>query len=201
MDDLELYDTFYCPCCKRYRNKSHVTSLIHWHRQHKFFHLISIIGAARQELLNWACDECLSKKIAIQGNPENQNWGGFAYPFFAYYDQEKICETCKTKFIFSKEEQKYWYEGLKFIVWSTPKNCLTCRKAIREPKEMNKILSELIKNLQPDNIDQLESIIDIYLKLDKIEKAKYYFSIVRKNIKPEMQKRLETIKQKINNYA
>lgn len=83
----------------------------------------------------WACDHCIDNNIAIEAKIEKQTFCNNP-PYLAYVDIDKICQTCDSKFKFTKEEQKYWYEELKFWVQSTPKNCKECRKVIRK-KNLN----------------------------------------------------------------
>lgn len=138
------------------------------------------------------------------GEPEQQNWGGFTYPYFAYYDQQKVCVTCRQYFVFSKEEQQYWYEQLKFFVCSEAKDCPKCRKDKRIPRVRNTKISSLVKNLEKDNIDQVEQLIDLYLEIDKVDKAKYYLAIVRKNLDKtnnEITVRLNKVKEKITTHT
>lgn len=131
---------------------------------------------------SWACDSCLQSKKAIKGNPELQNycWN----PNYAYFDSPKICKTCKSEFIFSKEEKKYWYESLKFWIDSEPVNCVNCRREIRQYKLENKILSEILRKKEieiPTN--EVEKVVEIYSKWQMEDKTKYYQSILNKRKK------------------
>ncbi|WP_299611175.1 zinc-ribbon domain containing protein [uncultured Aquimarina sp.] len=199
--DLNKYNTLTCPCCRKKRQLKEFEQLEKLNKQYVFDYLISVFESAKYGYLQWACDDCLKRGIAINGKPEKQNWGGFTYPYFAFYDQEKKCSTCEQDFIFTKQEQIYWYEQLKFIVWSKPKDCASCRKEKREPKSRNTKISNLVKNLEKDNIDQVEELIDLYLDINKVEKAKYYLALIRKNLKKEinvvLEQRLIKIKEKI----
>ena len=84
----------------------------------------------------WACDGCLRSGKAIIAHPEKQTFCSRP-PFLAYFDSEKICNTCKQVFLFWAKEQVFWYETLKFWVQSKAKNCPTCRKKARERKNQN----------------------------------------------------------------
>lgn len=173
-----------------------------FNKQYRYKHMITVLKSAKEGHLQWACDRCLKKKLALRGHPRLQNWGGFAYPYFAFYDQHKVCTTCHLDFAFKKEEQEYWYEKMQFIVWSFPKDCAACRKQNRAPKVRNTKISHLVKNLQKDNIEQVEQLIELYLEIDKIEKAKYYLALVRKNSdysnNSDLRLRLESIKERIS---
>lgn len=77
--------------------------------------------------IHWACEQCLSRRKAILGNPIKQKFCD-CYPYYAYADEERICEECRKTYMFDKEEQKHWYEELDFWVQSRPKKCKTCYK-------------------------------------------------------------------------
>src|SRR5688572_16280721 len=128
-----------CPCCHERRRYGEFQHLYLHNYQFKRSGVASLLEGAinSYEDTYWACDICLDKKRAIPGKPELQNVIGFVHPFVAYYDRERKCVSCGVKFIFSKEEQQYWYEELKFITWSVPKNCPGCRKEQRKPRVRN----------------------------------------------------------------
>ena len=73
----------------------------------------------------WACNGCIMSGRALQGNPKHQRYG-CGLPYFAYFDDTRTCEECGSLFVFTKEEQKHWYEELKFWVLSRPKRCREC---------------------------------------------------------------------------
>jgi hypothetical protein len=85
----------------------------------------------------WACDECLDSGKALPGDWKIQKWADHN-PFLVYYDIHKKCKTCGKDFVFSKNEQRYWYEELKFRVQSECVNCLDCRREIRANKPTQK---------------------------------------------------------------
>ena len=190
-----------CPCCKEIRSYDNFKHLIEWHSQYKSAYILSPVESAEQGFLQWACDKCMKEKRAIEGKPEKQSVKGITQPLFAYYNQERKCANCGDKFIFTKEEQQYWYEELKFTTWSDAKDCKKCRKESRKIKERNTKISNLIKDLKPDNLNQIEILIQLYLEINKIEKAKYFLAVGRKNVKDknnnETKERLERIEEKI----
>lgn len=127
----------------------------------------------------WACDACLNSRKAIVSNPNLQSYCW--HPHYAYHDSKFICRTCKTECTFSKEEKKFWYENLKFWIDSTPVNCTSCRKEIKQLKLENKTLSEILKKGEGQiSSFELEIVIEIYSKWKKDEKVKYYQSILMK---------------------
>ena len=122
---------------------------------------------------------CLKDKKATLANPGLQIYPWT--PHLAYHDVDLICKNCGTDFKFTKEEKQLWYEKLKFWIDSEPTNCLKCRRQLRLLKSENKTLSDILrKNKNEISIDELKVVADIYRKWDKIEKAKFYDSIIRK---------------------
>src|SRR5882724_5042116 len=53
-----------------------------------------------------------------------------------YVDASFRCTRCEQAFLFSSEEQFFWYEELKFFVDARPKQCKTCRGELRELKAL-----------------------------------------------------------------
>lgn len=66
---------------------------------------------------------------AIKADPSKQNQP--TVPVTHYYDVERVCRNCRQPFIFFAEEQKYWYETLRFPLDSDCIRCPSCRKAER----------------------------------------------------------------------
>ena len=48
-----------------------------------------------------------------------------------YIAMHILCENCREQFCFSENEQKHWYEELRFWIDSVPKQCPRCRKESR----------------------------------------------------------------------
>jgi hypothetical protein len=123
----------------------------------------------------------LSNGKAILGKPGKQFYT-FRYPwdtatpYFAYFDKNFTCDNCRKPFVFSKEEQQHWYEKLKFVVYSVPKECKECRR----PRKLNRELSELLRDGKPDDVAALLRIAEIYAEMDKPEKQKAYLAEARK---------------------
>jgi hypothetical protein len=66
---------------------------------------------------------------AIKAEPGSQNFP--TLPVSHYFDVERVCRDCRRPFIFFAEEQKYWYETLKFPLDSDCVRCPECRKTER----------------------------------------------------------------------
>jgi hypothetical protein len=105
-------------CVKSYPDTSHLAASEKYYEHHA--------GQYRRGLY-WACNLCIREQRAILANPSKQKWCDVP-PYFAYFDEERNCADCSEPFLFSKEEQKHWYETLKFWVQSRPIRCKTCTK-------------------------------------------------------------------------
>ena len=178
-----------CPACKTEKHKTEMKVAISdmeklEKAEYKNYKKLKIntFDSFIESDFSWACDFCLKSKKAIKANPSLQNYSW--NPNYAYYDTEKICRTCNDKFTFSKEEKKYWYEGLKFRLDSEPVNCFNCRKEVRKYKIENNFLSETLKkNEEEISINELEKVIEIYKDWQKEQRAKYYESLLNKRKK------------------
>ena len=53
-----------------------------------------------------------------------------------YIDAAFTCRGCDNDFVFTADEQRFWYETMRFYVDSRPVKCNHCRKADRELKEL-----------------------------------------------------------------
>ena len=76
--------------------------------------------------LYWACNDCIASGLALPADPARQKWCD-CLPYYAYFDEERLCGDCQQPFVFTKEEQKHWYETLQFWVWSRPIYCKACK--------------------------------------------------------------------------
>lgn len=127
----------------------------------------------------WACDRCLENKKAILATPELQESPWSAH--LAYCDTQLYCSSCKKEFLFRKEEKKVWYESYKLPINAQPSNCLDCRRNSQNLHAQNKTLSEILKKPEIEMTnDELYQVIGIYTLWNKVEKAKYYQSILSK---------------------
>jgi phage terminase large subunit GpA-like protein len=143
----------------------------------------TIRGLEREDLIHgsfqWACDDCLNSGRALIGNPAAPLYCDFD-PYLAYVDVNKICEKCGEEYVFQKEEQKYWYETLRFWIQSKPKHCHKCRQEIREERKLNNELSELLKEKERLTIQDMERLAEIYEEINKPHKSRYYNKLVER---------------------
>jgi len=63
---------------------------------------------------------------------------------YFYFDTVVTCAVCGKQFIFFAEEQKFWYETLKFILSSWPKKCEPCRREERKGPRLKAHYDELL---------------------------------------------------------
>jgi hypothetical protein len=57
------------------------------------------------------------------------------YPRKYYVDVQRQCRTCQRPFIFFAEEQRYWFETLRFHVDAQRMHCTDCSNARRPGRE------------------------------------------------------------------
>jgi hypothetical protein len=69
----------------------------------------------------------------VAANPDKQNYSVVAEAI--YYSMKLSCEQCHDEFWFSANEQRVWYEDWRFWIDSVPKQCASCRKALREEQQ------------------------------------------------------------------
>ena len=176
-----------CPSCQRVIEKKKldkVNSLIPFDGFTSFgdrSHLESFMETVgrHSDFYQWACDDCIKNKQAILANPKKQYFTfkhpmDTGKPYLAYFDKSFTCKNCGAKFVFSKEEQKHWYEELSFVVYAKPNTCKECRKDERASKRLNQELSDLLREGEPKEKSELLRIAEIYQEMGKIEKMKKY---------------------------
>jgi tetratricopeptide (TPR) repeat protein len=71
-------------------------------------------------------------------------------------DEEKQCLDCGVDFLFSAEEQKYWYERLQFNFYSKPIHCHACRHKRRNARVLKIEMTEAA-NATKEKSDDAES--------------------------------------------
>ena len=49
-----------------------------------------------------------------------------------YFDARRVCRVCGRPFLFFAEEQRYWYEELRFPLEADCLECVPCRKAAQQ---------------------------------------------------------------------
>lgn len=170
--------TYTCPCCGEERTVYQCKQLMHW-RQHRHKDLgNSPIYQHRllEEQTFWACDICLKKGRAVLADPSKQYFEGYSSPQLVYIDQPKTCEKCQKDFVYTKEAQQFWYEKLGKYRDSKATRCRACRL----PGQYQRRINAIHQQLKLNDPDALIELIQLYVKLEKLEKAKYYLAQLRK---------------------
>ena len=131
---------------------------------------------------NWACDACIKKNLALAADPTEQEFCDWP-PYLAYLDNVRKCETCSVEFVFSKEEQLFWFENLKFWVQSEAINCKSCRAKKRERKDIirnaQSRLSKILPVLNKKDKSQIEEIIELYEHMGSTKRIIQYRNILK----------------------
>ena len=94
-------------------------------------------------------------ETAIPADTEKQYY--VAVPRRLYVDIEEKCETCGRLFLFFAEEQKYWFETLKFYIDAHATRCTDCRVKHREHKDIHKTYQDLLK--KTDRTDEETKVL------------------------------------------
>jgi hypothetical protein len=76
------------------------------------------------------------------------------------------CKQCNEEFCWAAQEQKHWFDELKFYVGVVPNRCKTCRQSIRQRKELRKqydaeITAALRKSATSEMKKKMLGIIDL----------------------------------------
>lgn len=81
-----------------------------------------------------------------------------------YIDAVFVCRDCGDEFVFTADEQCFWYEDRQFYVDSLPKSCVKCRKAQRANLELRKrydaLISEALGRCSEDTKKEVVGIIN-----------------------------------------
>lgn len=94
-------------------------------------------------------EESIFPDTAILADTSVQNYS--MYPIEIYVDIEKQCRDCGRWFIFFAQEQKYWFEVLRFYVDADCVKCIECRKKEQNIKNMMREYELLSKNKNRSN--------------------------------------------------
>lgn len=104
--------------------------------------------------LHWhSPKECRIPSTAIAANRSQQN-AGMGYVTH-YFDVTRDCVDCNRMFLFFAQEQRYWYEILKFNLSANCVRCVECRKTVRGAESLRKRYDQLVK---ASNLTESESL-------------------------------------------
>ncbi len=109
----------------------------------------------------------LDYPTAVRANITNQDYS--VCPRHWYVDAAFRCVRCGKNFIFSAEEQRFWYEELGFYIDSRAKRCRECRSELRELKllqqEYDREISAALKSAS--ELGRKKRLIDVINALDE----------------------------------
>ncbi|MGC4007007.1 MAG: zinc-ribbon domain containing protein [Pirellulales bacterium] len=103
---------------------------------------------------------------AVRADISKQNYS--VCPRHWYIDAVINCNRCDREFVFSVDEQRYWYEELGFWVDSRATQCRECRKELRELKMLKQeydrdITAGLTRNA---GVEQKERLLLLLMALE-----------------------------------
>jgi hypothetical protein len=172
-----------CPCCGQVRGEQDCRQLLttdvvrcFWDKESgitKRVYRVSLKKAGH----TWACDECLQSGRAIKANVDNQDFAG--NPHFAYFDKTASCRDCNKDFVFSKEEQRHWYEKLGLMVWAKEVRCNPCRRN----KKLHTKLLKLLGNFDYKDMEKTQETVNLCIKFGFYQQAQHVLNLVQKRCK------------------
>lgn len=126
----------------------------------------------------WACDDCLKAGLALAADPAQQrSEHAMAHDpeYLAFRDVPKnACVDCSQPFVFTKEEQLFYYQTLGHSRLARGIRCLECRRARREEHRPARELGEMLKNGELLSEAFRERVIENYRLLGREDKARYF---------------------------
>jgi len=72
-------------------------------------------------------------KGTLAANPDNQKSSGYSIRYY-YRDVDYKCAGCKKMFVWTKQQQKKYYEDQKGSIYNEAKWCYDCHKKQMEEK-------------------------------------------------------------------
>jgi Probable zinc-ribbon domain len=75
-----------------------------------------------------------------------------------YFDAKRVCRKCGRPFLFFAEEQKYWYEELKFPLEADCLDCAPCRKDEQQLRAIRQKYDALLAETARTETDTLELV-------------------------------------------
>ena len=105
----------------------------------------------------------LDYSTAVRADVTQQNY--CVCPRHWYIDAAFECSRCGQSFLFKADEQKFWYEELKFWIDSKPRECAKCRKELRALKALKQeydreIASALGKRTSLEQKERLVALLE-----------------------------------------
>jgi hypothetical protein len=115
---------------------------------------------------------CIDYDSAVRANIDQQHFS--VCPRHWYIDAKFQCEECRREFVFSVQEQRFWYEERRFWIDSQPRKCAPCRKQDRRTKNLKKQYdSDVAAALSSRDLKTKKAIIAV---LDELASAGFKFA-------------------------
>lgn len=147
-------------------------------REHPLFGKIPLvprpimINAVRgsYEVMTFECDLDYVPKLppgAVRADVYRQNIDLFySDPKYFYVNEYKTCIQCGKDFVFGAQEQKYWYETLKFYITATAGRCRDCRRRRRTDQALRLELAAVKAGLKcaPDEPAALLAVAEALVR-------------------------------------
>jgi hypothetical protein len=75
-----------------------------------------------------------------------------------YFDAKRVCRKCERPFLFFAEEQKYWYEDLRFPLEADCLHCPPCRKDEQRLRAARQKYDAFLDKTERSPMDTLELV-------------------------------------------
>ncbi len=98
---------------------------------------------------------------AIRADISKQNYS--VCPRHWYVDATFCCPRCGDNFIFTRDEQRFWYEELGFWIDSSAKHCVACRSELRKLKLLRQQYDREIEQAvaRDADLDKKRRLLDV----------------------------------------
>jgi len=109
----------------------------------------------------------LDYSTAVKADTSKQNCS--VCPRHWYIDATLNCLRCSNTFVFSAEEQRFWFEDLGFWVNSQAAHCRACRRDLRELKSLRQQYARDVTAVlgRDANIEQKQRLLKVVDLLDE----------------------------------
>jgi hypothetical protein len=84
--------------------------------------------------------------------------GPATLPVTHYFDARRVCRKCGRPFLFFAEEQKHWYEDLRFPLEADCLDCAPCRKDEQRLRAIRRTYDALLEETARTEADTLELV-------------------------------------------
>jgi hypothetical protein len=156
-------------------------------------HVVHIFGSDHphgmpEHFLHGAVD--IDYDSAVRADTSRQDYS--VAPRYWYLDLTFVCQRCKQRFVWTRDEQRFWFEELRFWIDSHPSLCRQCRATKREMSELRRaydsgISSALSCKAIPEK-EVMRQILADYLTLAGV-------------LSPRMVENLDLLERQIQNLS